>query len=481
MFVARNSRPRLAARRHFGPEVHRDTDYPHRLSFYSRPPLSEITIEEFQTWALDRLIVLGELEAALYRNKSQSELTTLVRALANKYLPLNPETSLGNKSLQLDAERRKDHYSHFILRLAFCRSEELRSRFIRAETTLFKIRFQAEEATERQRFLYAQQLDWQVVSEEEFAELRHHLMSRAHDQGSQSTTEHDTFFKVPWVRVPDLISQRKVYLKNGMAYVPAAEQLSLVSAEYAKRLAAALEQTARAMPRLDEDDRLLPILEHLSNGFVAPEYNVAAGPDNDHRITAAQVPGMVKHFPLCMRHLQDGLAHSRHLKHFGRLQYGAFLKGIGLDVDQALIFWRTSFSNVTDDKFNKEYRYNIRHTYGLEGNRRNYKPMSCQQILTGPNPSAGDCHGCPYKSFGVDALTAAIERLGVRDTKVIREIQDAVQHRHYHLACTRVFEATHPSSDPSSATQQESISHPNLYFERSLATKRSDIDGKSRT
>jgi hypothetical protein len=29
--------------------------YPHRLNFYSRPPLEEITIEEFEIWAIDRL------------------------------------------------------------------------------------------------------------------------------------------------------------------------------------------------------------------------------------------------------------------------------------------------------------------------------------------------------------------------------------------------------------------------------------------
>lgn len=45
---------------------------------------------------------------------------------------------------------------------------------------------------------------------------------------------------------------------------------------------------------------------------------------------------------------------------------------IGLSIEEAMIFWRKGFSGITDDKFNKEYKYNIRHSYGLEGKRTNY-------------------------------------------------------------------------------------------------------------
>jgi DNA primase large subunit len=89
-----------------------------------------------------------------------------------------------------------------------------------------------------------------------------------------------------------------------------------------------------------------------------------------------------------MRNLHKTLRREKHLRHYGRLQYGLFLKvrllieikdnslqGIGLDVEEALVFWRAAFANINDDKFRKEYQYNIRHSYGLEGGRRNYKPL----------------------------------------------------------------------------------------------------------
>ena len=45
-----------------------------------------------------------------------------------------------------------------------------------------------------------------------------------------------------------------------------------------------------------------------------------------------------------MRHLHESLRKEHHLKHVGRLQYGLFLKSIGLTLNQALSFWRSEFT-----------------------------------------------------------------------------------------------------------------------------------------
>lgn len=47
-----------------------------------------------------------------------------------------------------------------------------------------------------------------------------------------------------------------------------------------------------------------------------------------------------------------------------------------------MIFWRKSFSGMSDDKFRKEYSYNIKHTYGQVGSRINYTPKRCAPSLT---------------------------------------------------------------------------------------------------
>mgnify|MGYP001601792723 CR=1 FL=1 len=90
--------------------------------------------------------------------------------------------------------------------------------------------------------------------------------------------------------------------------------------------------TAKMLPRLDEDDRLLPILAHLSMGFTAgitSEYTVSTNKLGE-AITAEMVPALAEtSFPFCMRSMQDTLKSSHHLKHEGRQQLNLFLKVCG--------------------------------------------------------------------------------------------------------------------------------------------------------
>ena len=184
------------------------------------------------------------------------------------------------------------------------------------------------------------------------------------------------------------------------------------------------------------------------------------------------------------------LRKTSHLKHFGRLQYTLFLKGIGLSLDECLIFWRHAFKLVTDDTFNKEYRYNIRHSYGDIGGDairrgRGYSPFSCQKILTEHPPGSGESHGCPYRHFSVENLTTLLQTTGVSDKEVLRGVKEDVEKKRFHIACNRVFDWTHKTQIAQvkergawNAADLDTIVHPNTYFKRSYLLR---TEGKTRS
>lgn len=466
--------------------------YPFRLNMYAVPPVQDITVEEFEQWALDRLQVLVDIETAAGRHQGWPETKAAIERKAAEFLPLRSNAvaqsgamaAAQQKTQELLAERRKDHISHFVLRLAFSRTEELRRRFLHAETQLFRYRLETEHLADKEAFLQAQHFVWRAVPADEQRRFRDALAA-VHPRLAP-TIDAESFVQVPWHQVPELVERRKVLVHKGYAWIPNKEQSSLVLAEFQSRLAQQLEQTARALPRLDEDGRLMPVLEHLSMSSLLSTSNEYAstalfpsdgGPST---LTADMVgPIVEQHAPLCMRHLHATLAQTHHLRHYARLQFSLYLKELGLPVEEALLFWRRSFSTMSDDKFNKEHRYNIRHNYGLEGRRLNYPAKSCARILTQDPPGPQDHHGCPFRHFNAANLSAALTEHYRLPASEQAEVLAAAQAGHYHVACTRVFELTHAAQGVQRGDglgQGESVSHPNRYTEASWRLAHAEVE-----
>ncbi|KAI9675112.1 MAG: hypothetical protein M1817_001520 [Caeruleum heppii] len=482
-------------RKQFATPNYKTSEYPHRLNFYTVPPTAEITLEQFEQWAIDRLRILTEIESCSFRQRSPAETAGHIKPLLDKYLPLSSNSS---HSSNLKIERQKDHYSHFILRLAFSGTEDLRRRFARVETALFKLRFQHDDARERQSFVEGLSLEWEMVGDDEKRRLGPELI--ACTPGVRRVDE-ESWFKLDWERVPELVEGRRVLLRHGKAYVPVREQMSMVLSEFTTKLDHNLELTSRALPRLDEDDRLTPILNHLSKNFATPTSftSSTSTPLPGASITAASIDSLAQHFPLCMSNLHVHLRRNAHLKHYGRLQYTLFLKGMGLTLEDCLLFWRAGFKNITDDVFNKEYRYNVRHTYGDVGgdaNRRGrgYSPFSCQKILTEHPPGPGETHGCPYRHAQPAQLDSLLQMKGIQDRDVLRGVREDVEKKRFHIGCNRVFDFEHKrelkrvKDDPVLAATfaaggggdgaTDTIVHPNTYFRRAYLLKNLDKMGQ---
>ena len=320
-----------------------EQDYAHRMNFYTVPPTGDVTLEQFEEWGIARLKVLAEFEACQFRNKTPAETDEYMRPILEKHLRLSSNRS---RSSEMGMERKKDHYSHWTLRLAFSGTADLRERFARLETQLFKLRLQQDDLLERRDFVESLPMSWQIVSDEEkniwLDELR---AATNHYKGDE-----ENWFKVDWEKVPELVERRQVLLKKGKAYVHVREQQSMVVNEFSRTLESGLELAARFLPRMDEDNRLAPILHHLSQSFVAPDagYSESSSIGDMASINASSIDGLSQHFPLCMQNLHRELRKNSHLKHFGRLQYTLFLKGIGLSLQECILFWRKSFKMITD-------------------------------------------------------------------------------------------------------------------------------------
>merc|ERR1712187_534419 len=109
-----------------------------------------------------------------------------------------------------------------------------------------------------------------------------------------------------------------------------------------------------------------------------------------------------------MQQIYNTLKSTGRLKYKGRLQLGLFLKGIGIPIEEALSLWRKLFThNESKDKFYKEHSYNLRHNYGQEGSRKNYRPYNCIRIIM-DLPGPLECHGCPFRALDAQDIQTTL-------------------------------------------------------------------------
>jgi len=239
---------------------------------------------------------------------------------------------------------------------------------------------------------------------------------------------------------------------------------------------------------------LADILVNMSQAYVGRDYSQGQGALAGATVRAGDIMGLAESsFPMCMEHLQRGLSTNNHLRHAGRMQYGLFLKGIGLGLEEALVFWQNEFTkSMSPDDFIKKYgecrsccgsrrfpapplhpfcishplallaAYNIRHNYGKEGKRADYTPYSCQRIIMGSAPGGGEYHGCPYKHWDTEHLQSALTKSGLPGAAVA-DVMSSVRTKDFQVACRKQWEARF-------GLQSLNVgNHPNAYVEEAQA------------
>ena len=230
------------------------------LSMYSVPPTEKLSVTEFEEFAYDRLRLLNVIDMARAKGLKGPDLEKAIRKGRDDCMP---NTAVG---------QRKDRFSHFILRLAYCRSEDLRRWFLQNEVELFKWRFVNNPPDDMNLWLKGHSMNYEAISKDEAATLREPLlaafMARPHPKESDpmSLFERQEHYKVGFEQVLDLVRQRRVYLEGGFAYVPASDLVSIVANQVRMHLSKQLSSMARAWPALreEESERLSGFLESLA-------------------------------------------------------------------------------------------------------------------------------------------------------------------------------------------------------------------------
>jgi len=447
------------------------------IIFYDVPPGCQINIETMETLAVERLRFLRVMEkhASLSSKKGSDEWRANIFAdLKGQGLEAysnfqSKADKSGKEALKVLQNRARDHFSHFILRLAYCRTEDLRRWFVAQELDAFRWRCDMATDDDIRDFMMDYDLKFTEVSTEEKDRLAPDLLAvqqSQYQQGSEKGLQ-PKYFKVHFTEALELVRKRSVLISQGYCYVPVSEMRILLHFMFKSLLIQNLALTAKVLPNLDEDDRLIRMLSDLDRRYTGDEdFSNCDGEQPSVKPEMISPLSAKGAFPMCMRSMQNALDTTHHLKYKARLQYGLFLKGIGLSLDDAIRFFRGEFTkaNIPADKFDKEYTYNIRYNYGKEGKKVNWLPWNCMRIIM-ENVGPGENHGCPYRHHDPDVLKANLVKSGIAvGSDDLNQILQASKEGHFQKACALQFRASHKGAELSTGITQ----HPNQFYQESI-------------
>ena len=313
--------------------------------------------------------------------------------------------------------------------LGLSRSDDLQRFCLNQETRLFKVRLtrlkknNLPEFTARLRAYADERYEHpsqELISlDEDFMKFEKEAAKRAGESEPPQRSVSD-FYAVPHT-LTTLFSDRSVQVKAGYALLPLYKIQSLMLAEFREKLGKKLELAHKHFPGVvAKDPRMKELLLRMNDQYTGPDYSEHESRGmggSGLKINLAELTSVANSadYPPCMKVLHKKLVSNHHLRHFGRLQYGLFLKGAGLTLKESLDFWKAELcKKMPIERFEREYAYNIRHAYGKEGKKVDYTPWSCDTILRRDPPvSENEHHGCPFKNYDAGKLLNVLDSYGV--------------------------------------------------------------------
>lgn len=412
------------------------------INLYKNVPVEQFTLEECQDLFRQRLEALTFIKDA---DLSPGKLNLVTNSFRN----IKSHVFKANCLFMTTPKQRiLDHVSHMLLRLYVVYDTSLAKWFKSCESKLLFYRLRDHgsslSASQLEAILKSFDFNFQRVIGTELSELYKENLIAWKDREAVS------IFKVHFTSALKLIAKRSVSLKGGYAYLNQHDIISIIVDVFDKHLD---EQLAYGRQHLNIDPQARALLDSLTMVYLEHQEKIDEekrktkmnndGENNSpYRIDLNNLPEMVKHYPPCMRYMHESLMEDHHLKHQARLYYGAFLRSGGVDMDSAIEFWRREFTKkIPNEKFERDYKYNIRHLYGKEGHKKALTCFSCDKIINDNPPGPSEKHGCPFKHFDETHLKTMLKKHELQEV----DIESLVQINHnkeYKLTCSHYFKFT---------------------------------------
>jgi len=242
------------------------------LSFYDDLPSSDVALDDFEEFAVARLKVLRRIDVLQAHGTVGEKFAADVARADKENLPVRRAT--------FAADRFRDAVSHFALRMAYCRTEELRRWFLKNESRLFAVRFAAASPAEADTFMEANGLRYAPIGAAERERLRAPLTAASGGSPagppSAQQFERTRYYRVPFAEVTGLVARRDVYVEGGCAYVPHDKISVRIEERFRASLSKSLTAAFKRSATIERDARVAPLVKIL--GRVAFKYGGQAGP-----------------------------------------------------------------------------------------------------------------------------------------------------------------------------------------------------------
>ncbi len=359
---------------------------------------------------------------------------------------------------------KNDISSYFILALIMCRNDYDRRWFIRQETKLYRARIYILRRYNMYKILINLGLALKELKEEEDSsidinKIRFRLLKNPRKK------ENEKIYFCKFEDALNLVMTHEYYIYMGNIYIPESDLHSLFKLVLMQNMDNTISKIRANLENIIKDKRIQEIISLFNK-------------EKDY-ITSEEISRMIKNipnkiklrtmndidslsekcFPLCMALIERHLNKFSHLNHYGRLQYSLFLKGAGLPLQESLKFFQKKYEKkITLEKFQKEYAYNIRHSYGLEGRRYSYAPYSCNKLIQMIGPIGKECHGCPFKTYSTDNLEEILNTCNLNPMD-IEAILNKKKRNQFQQACVKYFKGKFPDVPAYGIGI-----HPNKYF-----------------